>query len=249
MKRAFARTYKRKHRLRGGSLQSVTYFILTASLIKNGKEQKREEQYRRGFAALKASLQAFPKLQAKSIIVENNGKRQTFLDELGADAVIYTDSNLSGEPNKGIKELKDIQAVIQQQGIQPDDFIVKLTGRYSIQDGSEFIKAVAERADTTDAIVRYGSFTNETAPVTKVADVITGLIGIRAKYIGNIKTDGIGGSPIEWQWGKVITQIPDERVVALKRLGVEMPIADGAPILRGGSRRSKSRVRARQPRA
>jgi hypothetical protein len=230
----------------------MTYFILTASLIKNGKEQKREEQYRQAFAALKASLAKFQGIQAKILIVENNGKRQTFLDELGADAVIYTNSNLANEPNKGVKELKDIQAAIQQQGIQPDDFIVKMTGRYSVKDGSEFMKAVAERAQSTDAIVRYGSFTNETAPATKVADVITGLIGIRAKYIPAIQSDGIGGSPIEWQWGKVITQIPDERVVALNRLGVEMPIADGPPILRGGSRRrrrSRPRERAPQPAA
>ncbi len=233
----------------------MTYFILTASLVKNAKEQKREEQYRQAFAALKAALQAYPAIQAKIFIVENNGQRSTFLDGLGADAVMYTNSNTGGEPNKGIKELKDIQTVIQKQNLQPEDFIVKLTGRYSVKRDSPFMKAVAERGPNTDAIVRYGSFMQEAAPPTKVADVITGLIGIRAKYIPQIQTEGVGGNPIEWQWGKVITQIPDERVVAVSRLGAEMPIADAEPILRGGGNKrsgkrsaTRSRKNGRTPR-
>ncbi len=231
--------------VRGGGVTSLTHFILTASLIQNGKEAKREQQYRQAFQALKASLVEFPAIRAKIYIVENNGQRATFLDSLGADAVIYTDTNKSAEPNKGNKELSDIKEVIRQRNIEPEDFVVKVTGRYSVRKGSAFMKALAERGPNTDAIARFGSFMSETAPAGKVPDVITGLVGMKAKYISQVEPAS-GTTPIEWNWGKVLMSIPNERVVALQRLGAELPIADGEPILRGGSKRSRSRKRARR---
>ena len=213
----------------------MTYFILTASLVQNGKERAREQQYREGVQALKESLQEFPSIRAKIYIVENNGKRPTFLDSLGADAVIYTDENKTPDGNKGNKELRDILTVISKQGIHDDEFVVKLTGRYKIKQGSAFMKAVAERALTTDAIVRYGSFMNSNPPPTKVADAITGLIGLRAGFIKKIPFQA-GSQPIEWNWGKVIQGLPDDRVIAVSSLGLEMSVADGEPILRGGKR-------------
>lgn len=237
----------KSHRQFGGSELSLTYFILTASLIQNGNQAKREQQYREAFQALKASLAEFPPIKAKIYIVENNGQRATFLDGLGADAVIYTDTNKSSEPNKGNKELLDIKEVIRQQNIGPEDFVVKVTGRYSVQKGSAFMKALAERAPATDAIARFGSFASETAPASKVPDVITGLVGVKAKYIAQIES-AYGNSPIEWNWGKVLMSIPNERVVALQRLGAELPIADGEPILRGGGFKRKRATR-RRPRA
>lgn len=222
-------------RQRGGSDTTVpiTYFILTASLIQNGNEKRREQQYKEGIKALKTALDEFPGLRSKIYIVENNGKRPTFLDSLGADRVIYTDNNKSPDGNKGNKELRDVQEVITQQQIGDSDFVVKLTGRYKIKTGSAFMKAVAERSPAIDAIVRYGSFMTERVPPTKVADAITGLIGLKAKYIKQIPFQtGPPSRPIEWNWGKVIMGLPDERVIALKELGVEMSVADGEPIQR-----------------
>lgn len=222
----------------------MVFFILTASLIQNGNQAKREQQYRQAFQALKASLAEFPAIKAKIFIVENNGQRATFLDGLGADAVIYTETNKTPDSNKGNKELLDIKEVIRQRNIGPEDFVVKVTGRYSVQKGSAFMKALAERGAATDAIARFGSFASETAPSGRVPDVITGLVGMKAKYISQVEPAS-GNTPIEWNWGKVLMSIPNERVVALQRLGAELPIADGPPILRGGSRRSHSRRSSR----
>jgi hypothetical protein len=163
------------------------------------------------------------------LYVENNSKRSTFLDSFGVD-VLYTDTNLCGEPNNGNKELEDIRAALTYAGIRPDDFVVKITGRYSIHRDSPFLRALYELTDQVLAIVRYGSFMTETAPATSVPDVITGIIGLRAKYIWEIRS--ARGTPIEWEWGKIVAALPQEGVIALPRVGADMPIGSGDQIVR-----------------
>ena len=82
-------------------------------------------------AAEAASIQL-----GQPIIVENNGQRQTYLDNFiwneKSVQVIYTNNNQHTFRSKGVNELMDIKEVIHRLGIHDTDMIIKLTGRYKV---------------------------------------------------------------------------------------------------------------------
>jgi len=156
---------------------------------------------------------------SKVILIENNGKRNTFLNLYKGCELFYTNNNTMNTMNKGIKELKDIKDCIQHYNIRDDDFIVKLSGRYKIMDISPFIDRIRYLTDNIDCILRYGSFNRPSD--TRVKDCITGLIGMRCKYVKLIE-EPHENDPVEWNWALVTYQIPYERVIAMKSLGLYM---------------------------
>jgi hypothetical protein len=112
----------------------MIYFIITTSLIKQDYEI-RKQQYINGITTLKTLTK---NINCKLCIVENNGQRKTFLDDFGID-VLYTNNNEIKTNNKGIKELKDVWDCTNHFNIQDNDFIVKITGRYILQENNEFL--------------------------------------------------------------------------------------------------------------
>jgi hypothetical protein len=86
-------------------------------------------------------------------------------------------------------------------------------------DPSPFIDRILYLSDNIDCILRYGSFM--TPSDTKVKDCITGLIGMRCKYVKLIEEPD-GNNPVEWNWASVTYQIPEERLIAMKSLGLYM---------------------------
>lgn len=119
-------------------------------------------------------------LSIKPIIVENNGVRKTFLDDLNCD-VCYTNNNDNEcvYTNKGINELLDIKEVIHKYNIQDDDIVIKLTGRYKLLD-SEFLHTVKENSHSFDAFIKfYNVWTKEYLK----NDCVLGLFAIKCKYL------------------------------------------------------------------
>jgi len=128
----------------------MIYLIITTSLHNtfwSDHPERREQEYR---TAMTESLSHLP-VEIQPIIVENNGKRPTFLDHFQHNGqmvpVIYTDNNALRE-SKGVKELLDLQTVIRRQGIQPMDIIIKLTGRYRVTSSSFFDLVKKEEYDS-----------------------------------------------------------------------------------------------------
>jgi hypothetical protein len=195
---------------------SKLYIIVTTS-IPDPNDALREQQYIAGIQSLRTHVDTLP--GAKVIIVENNGKRETYLDELGFD-VVYTDNN-SLPVEKGVKELRDIQDCIEEYGIHPDDFIIKMTGRYRLEEQSEFFDSVSMLDESVDCIIKYRNLYKPSSIVQDKSDCITGLIGMRAKYISQID-DSL--TPIEWAWAKESSTIPEERVIVLDRLGINISV-------------------------
>ena len=156
--------------------------------------------------------------ESRVIIIENNGKRPTFLDGYTGCEIFYTKNNMIETKNKGIKELKDIKDCIEHYHIEENDFIVKLSGRYKIIDSSPFIESL-KYLDDVDCILRYGSFYRPSD--TRVKDCITGLIGMRCKYVKQIE-EPHENDPVEWKWAWVTYGIPEERVLAMTSLGLYM---------------------------
>jgi len=112
----------------------------------------------------------------KVIVVENNGKRPTYFDELNCD-VFYTNNNKLHLPHKGVNELLDIKEVIQTYNIQDDDTIIKLTGRYKLLN-LNVINVI--KNDQYDAYVK---FFNVCTKQFMYDDCVLGLFGIKSKYI------------------------------------------------------------------
>jgi len=192
----------------------MIYLLITTSLI----ERNFEERKRRYLNGITTAIRRFQELTVpyKIIILENNGQRPTFLDEFGID-VFYTNNNLLQTPNIGNKELADLHECIRQYQIQEDDFIIKLSGRYIIQEQSEFMDALIKHRDTKAAIVQYGSF--NAIQYERIRDCVTGLIGMQCRYMKQIQFAQPFGC-IEWNWADVVLSIPETDVHRLRSLGL-----------------------------
>jgi hypothetical protein len=188
----------------------MLYFILTACVMDN---PMREKEYFAAFTALQCYLDAHGFSEYRIIVVEGNGQRETYLDELGCD-VLYTTNNSLPTQNKGYKELSDVLACIEAYKIQDDDFVVKLTGRYIINRDSPFM---ASLKDDLDCIIKYTTYLT---PVNhRTGDCMSGLIGMRAKYIRQIELPG-ENEAAEWKWAGVTYLIDEARIRNLPVLGI-----------------------------
>jgi len=149
----------------------MIYLIITTSInnrygIKDANERKERYLY-----AISETLKIVP---YKTIIVENNGTRETYLDSL--QEVCYTDNNKYSFKSKGVNELLDIKEVIKRYDIQDDDIIIKLTGRYRLLS-SHFLDQINGEYD---AFVKfYGTCSLQ----FEQYDCILGCYAIRSKYI------------------------------------------------------------------
>jgi hypothetical protein len=121
-------------------------------------------------------------LNIKPIIVENNGLRQTFLDDLKCD-VCYTNNNIINYNHKGENELLDIKQVINQYNIKDDDIIIKLTGRYKLLN-LNFINLVKNAINNYDAFVK---FFNVCTLQYMFDDCVLGLFAIKCKFLKEFK--------------------------------------------------------------
>ena len=195
----------------------MLYFIVTASIFNECPIRK--EQYINGINKLKKIIQDLNILNFKIIIVENNGKRCTFLDMLGCE-VYYTENNFLQTSNKGIKELQDVLDCINKYNINDDDFIVKMTGRYILIDNSEFMNIIKNINNTNyKCVIKYGPYFK---PVNyKMNDCITGLIGMSCYYIKLIEKPN-KNEAVEWKWAKVTNLIDYKKIYLVNNLDINI---------------------------
>lgn len=124
------------------------------------------------------ALEYSKNLPIKTIIVENNGKRETFLDVFSSHAdIVYTDNNSIVTTNKAQNELLDIKEIIEKYNIQDDDMVIKLTGRYTIISPLFFSSVVSGNFDA------FLKFFNVCSYQYCKYDCLLGLYAIRAKYL------------------------------------------------------------------
>jgi hypothetical protein len=186
----------------------MIYVLITTCLILTDFEI-RQFQYTLGINCVKQYFTNY-----KIIIIENNGKRDTFLNNFDLD-VFYTDNNKC-TTNKGATELKDINDCIYYYKIKDDDFIIKITGRYLLHQNSNFVNHI-KNIDNYDCLIQYGSFINPQK--YKINDCITGLIGMKCKYIKQIEYP-LNHECVEWNWAKVTYTMQDDKICILDGLGI-----------------------------
>lgn len=195
----------------------MIYFIITTSIFNDCLIRK--SQYCKGINKLIDEIQNHNIENYEIIVVENNGFRKTCLDDLNCK-VYYTNNNSMLTNNKGYKELQDILDCIEKYNISDADFIVKMTGRYILENNSEFMSIVKDvNQKNYDCIIKYGSFLSPVDYKTK--DCITGLIGMRCYYIKQINR--LKEVPcIEWEWAKVTYLMDDNKIYKVNKLGINI---------------------------
>ena len=154
----------------------MIYLIITTSIYnKHGDQQNRENRENRYIEAISESLKHIP---VRTIIVENNGKRETFLDRFMSDtvSVFYTNNNIHNFKNKGVNEMLDIKEVIEYYDINDEDIIIKLTGRYKVISPL----LLNEIDENYDAFVKF--FGVRSLKYEKY-DCVLGCYAMRAKYL------------------------------------------------------------------
>ena len=200
----------------------MIYFLVSTSLFYESETRKKE--YINGITKLKNMVDKLNIKNSEIIIIENNGERKTFLDDFGCK-VFYTYNNFIQVRNKGYKELRDIRDCIDKFKIQDDDFIVKITGRYILEEESEFMNVIAKIHETPyDCVIKYGNF--GTPLSIKVHDCITGLIGMRCSYVKKIVYPN-DFEHVEVKWADATYMIEDAKIHIVDKLGISIcPVVD-----------------------
>jgi hypothetical protein len=114
--------------------------LFTSALIDFFFDQRKNE-YTQSFEVLKSFG-----LEENIHIIECTAKFDTFLDKL-TSKVFYTNQNYKYK-NKGVNEILNIKFFLDNHLIDDEETIIKLTGRYILQDNS-FIEACKEKYDVT----------------------------------------------------------------------------------------------------
>jgi hypothetical protein len=159
----------------------MIYLIITTSIYslkdpgKQGSYDLRKKLY---LERIKQTLSYLPNT-IKPIIVENNNLKESYLDSLNID-VYYTNNN-SKYPNKhkGYNELHDIKDVARHYNIQDDDFIIKITGRYCLNNTS-FVDLVIAKEKNYDIFMK---FFNVCTGQYLENDCVLGLYAVKWKYL------------------------------------------------------------------
>ena len=195
----------------------MIYFLVTTSLYSNCGIRK--NQYARGIYKLKEVIQTLGIENYKIIIIENNGRRNTFLDLFGCETY-YTNNQFLPTGNRGYKELQDILDCIEYYQIKDNDFVVKMTGRYLLHDDSHFMKAIQNIHNTNyKCVIMYGPYYK---PVNyKMMDCITGLIGMQSKYVKQIRKP-FENECLEWKWAEATYYIDNTDICILDKLGIDI---------------------------
>jgi hypothetical protein len=143
---------------------------------------KRRNEY---YIAIANLLYLLPP-EIKPVIVENSCVDKSCLDIFKCP-VVYTQNNKpikDGDVllHKGSNELLDIQYVIEKFDIQPDDIIIKQTGRYLLFQNN-FFTTVLSNPDKDCFFKQYNVCTYEKDDIS----IVLGLFALRCKYFKNFE--------------------------------------------------------------
>lgn len=162
--------------------------------------------------------------EIKPIIVENNGLRQTYLNNLNCD-VFYTNYNEFNFSHKGGNELLDIKEVINHYKINDDDMIIKLTGRYKLLN-LNFINLVKNNINY-DAFVK---FFNVCTKQYLFDDCVLGLFSIRCKYLKYFNYSFLKSPECEFA-NYLRKNINQDKLMEIQQLNLECCFADDLRLL------------------
>jgi hypothetical protein len=170
----------------------MIYLIITTCIYNKFGIQQYDIRKNNYITSINKTLSLLPP-EIKPIIVENSHNSEsekTYLDDLDCE-IIYTNNNQIKYPHKGINELLDIKYVIDKLKIQDDDTIIKITGRYHV-DNDYFFKFVINNNNRYEAFVK---FFNVCTLQYMQYDCVLGMYAIKCKYLKQFKYTDLSKSP------------------------------------------------------
>ena len=211
----------------------MIYIIITTSIINNHGLQHNKHSVQNNIHRQNRYIESITQLlelvkndpDIKPIIVENNGYRETYLNNFKCD-ICYTNNNINRYIHKGENELLDIKEVINQYKIQDDDIVIKLTGRYKLLN-SNFIDLVKTKKTDCDAFVK---FFNVCTKKFMFDDCVLGLFAIKCKYLKDFKYSFVKSPECEFA-SYVRKNIHNEKLIEVPQLDLECCFADDLRIL------------------
>ena len=203
----------------------MIYIIITTSIHNKKGVQNNIHRQNRYIESINHLLTLIDNdVNMKPIIVENNGVRHTFLDDLKCD-VCYTNNNMIDYTHKGENELLDIKEVINQYNMKDDDIIIKLTGRYKLLN-LNFINLVKNTIHY-DAFVK---FFNVSTLKYMFDDCLLGLFAIKCKYLKEFKYSFLKSPECEFA-DYIRKNINKTKLIEVEQLYLECCFADDLRIL------------------
>jgi hypothetical protein len=204
----------------------MIYIIITTSIYNKVGIRNNIHRQNRYIESIQQLLQLIKNVvDIKPIIVENNGLRQTYLDDLDCD-ICYTNNNKLMFEHKGKNELLDIKEVINQYKIQDDDVIIKLTGRYKLLNSS-FINLVKNNINNYDAFIKFFNVCTKTYMFD---DCVLGLFAIKCKYLKEFNYNFIKSPECEFA-DYIRKNITQNKLMEIKQLDLECCFADNLRLL------------------
>lgn len=204
----------------------MIYIIITTSINNKHGAQNEIHRQNRYIESIQQLLQLLENVEdIKPIVVENNGLRKTYLNDLNCD-ICYTNNNNLMVMHKGEKELLDIKEVINKYNIHDDDFIIKLTGRYKLLN-LNFINFVKNNIANYDGFVK---FFNVCTKKYMFDDCVLGLFSIKCNYLKQFNYS-FKKSP-ECEFADYVRQnINKNKLIQMTQLDLECCFADDLRLL------------------
>jgi hypothetical protein len=209
----------------------MIYLIITTSIYNKHGIVNFEGRKNRYIESIQSTLQHVSMINSRNppegyfiepIIVENNGSRSTYLDNLGCP-VLYTNNNNLHFPHKGSNELLDIKEVIHKYNIKDDDIIIKLTGRYKLLT-PYFFNMIIEKSHNFEAFIK---FFNVCTKKFMYDDCVLGLFAIQCKYLKLFNYDGIRSAECEFAtYIRNMVQSNSLKLMEVENLELECCFAD-----------------------
>ena len=205
----------------------MIYIIITTSInnkVGNQNIDHRKKRYQECINSLLNLIKDDTEIHP--IIVENNGVRNTFLNDLDCD-ILYTNNNKFTFDHKGGNELLDIKEVINEYKIHDIDIIIKLTGRYKILN-LDFIKLVKNNCEITDAFVKFFNVCTLKYHHNK-DDCVLGLFAIKCKYFKKFEYKYRSSAECEFA---IYVKENVDKIMEILNLNLECCFSDDLSILK-----------------
>ena len=150
----------------------------------------------------------------KPIIVENGGKRETYLNNFNCD-VLYTNNN-DVYIHKGFNEQLDVQEVIKQYNINDNDIIIKISGRYRLLN-KDFINII--KNNNKDAYVKFFCVAARQFGFNYMS---SGLFAIKCKYLKQFMYTGLNNLSSDCELAEYIRKNVDKNnLMEIDKLNLE----------------------------
>ena len=188
-------------------------FVFTTSII----SPEREQQY---FDRITDSIKILQHLPFEFYIVENNGPRKTLLDDISGARLLYTQTNANKAFTKiGVKEFHDLTLLADKYEFEDDDIVIKLTGRYTLENPTTFLQTLPAFEYKYDAFLKWMHIWTA---MYLYDDCILGLFALRFKYLKEFNYLEMTSHPsMEHIFAKYVREnVPNDRTAELKHLGI-----------------------------